>query len=379
MSLRRIHAVAWVEGLYLARDRTSLALLMSVPLLQILLFGFAVNPDPRTVTAVIEGGRPADRARVEKVLAQSGYFRPAQQTSDALEAVRRGDALIGIRLPDPGDPFELEEEARAETETGAEADAAGPARIFADASNPAAVTPALGALARTAWRQAARTGLRPPPPDIVWLYNPERLSSWSMIPGLMGLVLMISMLMLGSLSLLRERESGALETLETTPVGRLDLLAGKALPHVATAMFQAGAITGIAVTLFELPLRGPVLFLAIMVPVFALAHLALGFWLSDRARSQLQAVQGAVAFYLPAILLSGVLFPYEGMPAWARGLGEVFPLTHMVRAMRGLFLRGDGWDVLSGHIWPVALFAGVFTGLCLMGQFSSNGRFSRRQ
>ena len=110
MSLRRIHAVARVEGLYLVRDRTSLALLLSVPLLQILLFGFAVNPDPRTVTAVIEGGRPADRARVEKVLAQSGYFRPAQQTSDALEAVRRGDALIGIRLPDPGDPFELEEE-----------------------------------------------------------------------------------------------------------------------------------------------------------------------------------------------------------------------------------------------------------------------------
>jgi len=193
--------------------------------------------------------------------------------------------------------------------------------------------------------------------DIEWLYNPEGRTTWAIVPGLAGVVVMISMLLLGALTLVRERERGSWETLLATPVDAVDALVGKLSPYVIIGTLQAAVMTGVARVLFDLPVTGNLWALLLAVPVYAAAHLILGFTFSALAESQLQAIQGAIFFYLPSMLLSGFMFPFQGMPAWARTIGEALPLTHFVRVTRGVLLKGEGAAAVTGEMVSVALFA----------------------
>jgi ABC-2 type transport system permease protein len=321
------------------------------------LFGYAVNLDPKDIPIAIAGSDGSLDGRAARIVGETGYFKiigEALPPGAAERMVTAGRALVGIELPPSPD------------EEGA-GDAPARARIVVDATDPAVVRPALAALETAYWRKRATTfplgdGATI---DVDWLYNPERRTAWTIVPGLVGVIVMISMLMLGALTLVRERERGSWEALLATPVDALDALIGKLSPYVVIGAAQGAVVIGLAQVLFGLPVSGGIWALLGATPVYAAANLLLGFAFSALAESQMQAMQGAVFFYLPSMLLSGFMFPFQGMPAWARAIGEVLPLTHFVRATRGVLLKGEGVAFIGHEMWPVALFAVASAALAL--------------
>lgn len=341
--LRRMLAVAHVEVLHLVWDPTTVSLILLVPAIQIVLFGYAINLDPKHVPIAIAGDQGRTVEKVRRTIEKTGYFMIAAdglQRGAAERMVADGKALVGIELPRDDSDGEQP-------------------RIVVDAVDPSAVRPALAALENAYWQQIAELyAIGPvPSPDVEWLYNPEGRTSWTIVPGLAGVVVMISMLMLGALSLVRERERGSWETLLATPVDAIDALIGKLAPYVVIGTVQAAVVFFLARLLFNLPLNGNILELLLALPLYASAYLILGFAFSAVAESQLQAIQGAVFFYLPSMLLSGFMFPFEGMPKWARVIGEALPLTHFVRATRCVFFRGRCRSLVVSEMMPVAVFA----------------------
>ncbi len=347
--IARILAVARVEFLHLIRDRTTIGLVVAVPAIQVALFGYAVNLNPTALPIAIarDHARPADQLR--HAVEETGYF---SIRADGLEAgsaermVVEGKALVAIELP------------RHSVTPRTDAPSQRP-RIVVDGTDAAAVRPALAALEIAYWRQIAETSplVGDSGVEVNWLYNPEGRTAWTTVPGLAGVVVMISMLMLGALTLVRERERGSWETLLATPVDAIDALIGKLVPYIVIGTMQATVVIGVARLLFDLPVSGDLAALLAAVPLYAAAHLILGFAFSAVAESQMQAIQGAVFFYLPSMLLSGFMFPFQGMPTWAQTIGNALPLTHFVRATRGVLLRSQGASFVASEMWPVALFA----------------------
>jgi ABC-2 type transport system permease protein len=340
-------AVAHVEILHLAWDPTTVSLILLVPAIQIALFGYAINLDPKHVPIAIAGDHDRKVEKVRRTIEHTGYFvivADGLQRGAAARMVAEGKALVGIELPrqDNSDGDTL----------------SGQPRIIVDAVDPLAVRPALAALENAYWQQIAELYAIGPVPsvNVEWLYNPDGRTSWTIVPGLAGVVVMISMLMLGALTLVRERERGSWETVLATPVDAIDALVGKLSPYVLIGTGQATVVVCLARVLFGLPLRGNILELILAVPLYASAYLILGFAFSAVAESQLQAVQGAVFFYLPSMLLSGFMFPFEGMPRWARTIGEALPLTHFVRVTRCVFFRGQCGSLVLSEMVPVAVF-----------------------
>jgi ABC-2 type transport system permease protein len=324
------------------------------------LFGYAVNLDPKPVPMVLSRGSDGVGPRLQGALDETGYFSIVADDLDAAgatAAVAEGRALVGIELPLPLDYDDPDA-------------AAEPARIVVDGTDPAAVRPALAALERAWWRESLRAcsigGRAGPDVDVEWLHNPAVRTDWAIVPGLVGVIVMISMLMLGALTLVRERERGTWEALLATPVDALDALLGKLSPYLFLGTVQAGIVLALARILFDLPVTGSLVALLLAIPLFALAHLVLGFAFSALADSQMQAIQGAVLFYLPSMLLSGFLFPFQGMPGWAKAIGEALPLTHFLRATRGVLLGGAGLEAVALELVPVAAFAGAAGGLALV-------------
>jgi ABC-2 type transport system permease protein len=351
----RILAVARVETLHLFHDRTTLSLILLVPAVQIILFGYAVNLDPRHVPIVIAGDHQGREDQVDRLIDETGYFMilaDGLKPGTAQRMVTQGKALVGIELP-ARDGDDLPSES---------------AKVIVDATDPGAVRPALAALKNAYWQHAAQLYAIGPVPSVhvEWLYNPEGRTSWTIVPGLAGVIVMISTLMLGALTLVRERERGSWETLLATPVDAIDALMGKLSPYLIIGTLQAAVVVWVARLLFELPVTGDFWALLAAVPLYSAAHLALGFALSALAENQLQAIQGAVFFYLPSMLLSGFMFPFEGMPGWARAIGETLPLTHFVRAARGVLLKSEGLSLVLSEMQPVALFALVSAGLAVV-------------
>ena len=301
---------------------------------------------------------------MRETIQETGYFLITAdhlKPGEAEQMVIEGKALVGIELPsstatDSASPSfdDVESPASPSLEP----------RIVVDATAPAAIRPALAALETAYWRNVAQTSplaFAPPSVEVTWLYNPDGRTAWMIIPGLVGVVVMISMLMLGALTLVRERERGSWETLLATPVDAVDALIGKLSPYVLISVFQAASVIWVARLLFDLPMVGNLWALLIAVPIYAAAHLILGFAFSALAENQLQAVQGAVFFYLPSMVLSGFMFPFQGMPGWAQAIGEWLPLTHFVRATRGVLLRGQGASLVVSEMLPVLVFALVAT------------------
>jgi ABC-2 type transport system permease protein len=360
-SLCRVRAVMWLELLYILRDRTSRALLAGVPALQLVLFGYAVNLDPHGVTLAISGeASPA----VLDLIGEAGRFRVVASglpPGGAERMVAGGRALVAIELPTTDAPA-------GEAPAG-EAPAAA-ARVIADAADPAAVRPALAALqAAFLQRVVAADHLGGGPRiDVEWRYNPEGRTAWATVPGLAGAIVMISMLMLGALTLVREREQGTWDSLASSPAGAAEVLAGKLLPYLAFGVLQSGLIVLLAHLLFALPVRGSLPLLLLASALTAAAYLAIGFAVSAVTRTQMQAMQGAVFLYLPSMLLSGFMFPFEGMPRWAQAIGTAFPLTHFVRAARDVLLRGA-----DGRAWTEVGWLAILAALCIAGAVTAYG------
>jgi ABC-2 type transport system permease protein len=349
--LRRWQAVARIELLYLMHDRPTLAIIVLVPALQILLFGYAVRLDPRDVTIAIARDRAEPEGPLVHAIADTGMFRLVADglaPGEAAHKVQQREALVGVELPS--------------SESTTDEGPTPRPRAIIDGTDPQTVRPAVLALEAALLRHTLVNTSLGHGVQVEWLYNPEGRTIWATAPGLSGVIVMITMLLLGALTLARERERGTWEGLLATPVSGADAMIGKLSPYLVLGTAQAGIVLAVAHGLFELPVRGQIATFLWAAALLALAHLVLGFALSALARTQVQAIQAAVMFYLPSMLLSGFIFPFTGMPRWAQMLGEALPLTHFVRVARGVLLRGDGGAMVVAEMWPVAIFAVVAAG-----------------
>jgi ABC-2 type transport system permease protein len=354
-------AVARIEWARLLRTPAAFTLLLLVPALQVLLFGTAIRPQAATLTVAIAAPTPQAWEGAAKRLRDAGGFKivgGVMNPGEAETAVSRGAAAIGIEVPavrsfaNPTAPDR-------------------PVRIIADAANAALTATATASIEAAYWREAAQRGdVMVPRLQVERLFNAEGRADWTFLPALIGVTMMISMVMLGCLSLAREREGGTWETLLSLPGSRAALMAGKALPYVVLGSLQGLLVLAIGIGVFALPVRGAVWVLLLLLPLFAAAHFLIGYAISARARTQVAALQGAVAFYLPAMLLSGFLYPFETLPGWAQQIGLIFPLTHMIRAARGALLRGTDAADVAADGWPIVaiLAVAVAAGLWLQGR-----------
>ncbi|HLI65613.1 MAG TPA: ABC transporter permease [Caulobacteraceae bacterium] len=345
-SLRRAMAVARVESLGLMADRAALLLIFVLPVLQILLYGYAISLQPKNVPLAIATSEPRLVApamaaiRADPAVTLVGGVG---QPGSAERAVTSGRALVGVEVD--RDP----------------ATRAVRVRILADAGDPPEARPVVAALDAGIWRKTAEIYAEDQTPtvDIAWVHDPGARSDWDITPGLVGAVVMITMMFLGALTLVRERERGSWESLLATPVEPAEALAGKLAPYLVIGVGQTVCLLAVVHWLFAVPLPLDAWALVAATPLFAGAYLVLGFAYSALAQTQIQAVQASGFSYLPSILLSGFMFPFDGMPRWAQVLGEAVPLTHYIRATRDVLLRGQGPAVVFWHMLPVAAFTAV--------------------
>lgn len=359
-SPRRFGAVVVKEFIQMRRDRLTFGMMVGIPLLQLILFGFAINLNPKHLPTAVRAADSGPFARtLIWALRNSDYFAVTRvvDTEAELQALlQRGEVQFGVSIPVDFGRRLLRGER--------------PSLLLeADATDPAATgyaLSALGTLAATVFDRDLK-GLPPelraaPGPVEVRvhrLYNPDIITQYNVVPGLLGVVLTMTMVVITALAITRERERGTMENLLAMPVRPAEVMLGKLTPYILVGYIQAGLILLAARFLFEVPRRGSVPLLLGVMFGFILANLAMGITFSTLARNQLQAVQMAFFFFLPNILLSGFMFPFRGMPDWAQALGEVLPLTHFLRIVRGILLKGNGLAEIAPELWPIGLFAAV--------------------
>ncbi|MCE4553848.1 ABC transporter permease [Roseateles cellulosilyticus] len=365
--LARTFAIALKEVQQMLRDRLTFAMAVAVPIIQLILFGYAINTDPKGLPTAIVSQDTSPMARsLVAALQTSGYFRVVRTGVSEREGdklLERGDIQFLVVVPDDFGARVVRGEKPA-------------VLIAADATDPSAGSNAMAAvgqinqtaLARDLRGALASRAAAPPPFEvrIQRRYNPEGLSRYNIVPGLVGTILTMTMVMLTSLAMTRERERGTMENLLATPVRPIEVMVGKILPYVVLGYVQLGVILGAAFALFSVPMVGSVALLLAMIGVFMLANLGVGFTFSTLARNQLQALQLTFFFFLPSMLLSGFMFPFRGMPVWAQRLGEVLPLTHFLRIVRGVMLKGSGAAELLPELWPMLAFLAVAGGVALL-------------
>jgi ABC-2 type transport system permease protein len=360
LSWRRLVAIIVKEFIQLRRDRLTFAMMVGIPILQLTLFGFAINSDPKQLpTLVVTQEHTVYTRSVVRALENSGYFRIVASTDDprvADAALAAGDVQFALTVP------------------------AGFARgllrgehpqllLEADATDPAATgnaITALQSLATTALQHdltGPLASLRPgqPPFELVIQrrYNPEGITQYNIVPGLMGVILTMTMIMMTGLGITREVERGTMENLLATPVQPAEVMVGKIAPYVAIGYVQVTVILLAANWMFAVPFVGSLGVLLLGTLVFIAANLTVGITLSSVARNQMQAMQMTFFFFLPSILLSGFMFPFRGMPRWAQWIGEALPLTHFLRIVRGVMLKGSGLAEIWPHLWPLLLFTAI--------------------
>lgn len=335
-SLRRIRAVAAKEIRQLRRDRLSFGMIVALPVMQLLLFGYAINMDVRHLSAGVAdmAGTTASRAYVQD-LAHSQVIDIHHQVESAQaleELLRRGEISVGIFLP-PDFERRLQQRDRA----------AG--QLLIDGSD----TVVQGAAAKLAGpARASPYHDQPPTLEIRTFFNPERRSPVNTVPGLIGIILTMTMTLFTAVAIVRERERGNLELLITTPIGVGELMVAKILPYIAIGLLQATLVLILGDWLFRVPLRGSILNAYTVILLFIIANLSLGLMISTLAKNQFQAMQMTFFILLPSILLSGFMFPFDGMPQLAQWIAEVLPMTHFMRLIRGVVLRGaDLWELRS--------------------------------
>jgi ABC-2 type transport system permease protein len=357
-SMQRFKGIILKEFIQMRRDRLTFAMMMGIPLLQLILFGFAINVNPRHLPVDILMGDNGPQGRtILYAFKDTSYFdfiRLLKSEADGREALARGDAQFVISVP----PNFSRDILRGDR----------PAILVeADATDPSATGYALSSV-NALLTSALHNDLKGPlnylngtngPFDLQVhsLYNPEINTQYNIVPGLMGVILTMTMVMITGLAITRERERGTMENLLSMPTRPLEVLVGKITPYIVVGYLQLGLILFMAYFMFGVPILGSVPLLLVAAFVFIAANLAMGIMFSTIAQNQLQAMQMAFFVFLPSILLSGYLFPFRGMPVWAQWVGEILPLTHFLRIARGILLKGNGLHEIAPEIWPIALFA----------------------
>ena len=356
----RLWAIVVKEFIQMRRDRVTFGMMIGVPLMQLVLFGYAINADPKRLpTAILLADYGPQGRTVLHAIRNSNYFefkRELTSEQEARDALARGEVQFVVSIPQNFTRELLRGERPA-------------ILVEADATDPAATSNAIGSL-RVLLTQALRHDLKGPlaflaagtePIDlrIHARYNPEAITQYNIVPGLMGVVLTMTMVMITGLAITRERERGTMENLLSMPTRPFEVMVGKIIPYILVGYVQVGLILLAARFLFHVPMLGNVAFLFVVAFVFITANLAMGITFSTLAENQLQAVQLSFFFFLPSLLLSGFMFPFRGMPQWAQAIGEVLPLTHFLRVVRGILLKGNGLAEIGLQLWQIALFAVV--------------------
>jgi ABC-2 type transport system permease protein len=353
----RFIAILLKEFRQVRRDRLTFGMMVGVPIMQLVLFGFAINSDPKhlPLAAVVQDRSEFARSLIAG-LQNSDYFQLVEETA----STARGDELLSagmvqfvLIVPTDFSRRLMRGEHPA-------------LLLAADATDPAATGGALNAFNSVSTQVINRElkgtlsplkqGAAPFEVRVQRRYNPEGLSRYNVVPGLIGVILTMTMVMMTSLAMTRERERGTMENLLATPARPFEVMIGKIVPYIIIGYVQVLVILTAARVLFDVPMLGSLVLLSTVLIVFIAANLAVGFTFSTIARNQLQAMQLTFFFFLPSMLLTGFMFPFRGMPAWAQAIGEGLPLTHFLRIVRGILLKGNGMAEVLPHLWPIALF-----------------------
>ena len=368
-SPRRLSAMLAKEFVQMRRDRITFAMMLAVPIVQLLLFGYAINNDPRGLPAAILAlGQDRYTRAVVSALEVSNYYRFGERPQSAAEAeslMAKGEISFLVTIP---------------SDFGARVERADEPRILveADATDPAAASGAVSALGTIAGRALLRAQGREPVTDpaggggdslsfvVHRRYNPENITQYNIVPGLLGVILQMTMVMMTAMALTREIERGTMENLLAMPATAGEIMLGKVLPYLAVGAVQVLIVLGAAKLLFAVPFLGGLGLLLSCVLIFVLALVLLGYTISTMARTQLQAMQLTFFFFLPSLMLSGFMFPFAGMPGWAQALGELFPLTHFLRIIRAIMLKGADLGDIGDEVFYLSLFVPVFAGVALL-------------
>jgi len=345
------------EFTQLKRDRLTFGMIVGIPVVQLILFGFAINTDPKHLpTVAIVADRGEFSRSIVSALANSSYFDfigEARDEADAERMLATGDAQFVLTIPEDFSRRLVRGERPA-------------ILLEADATDPVATGSAISAVnqvAGTALVHDLTGALAPlaasPAPFEVRVharYNPESITQYNIVPGLLGVILTMTMILMTGLAITRETERGTMENLLATQATAFEVMTGKIVPYVLIGLIQVTLVLLLARFMFNVPMLGNLVLLYLMVLLFIAANLTLGLTFSALARNQLQAMQMTFFFFLPSMLLSGFLFPFRGMPGWAQAIGQALPLTHFVRIVRGVLLKGNGWSAVMPDAWPIALF-----------------------
>ncbi len=365
-SWQRLTAVMYKEFLQAVRDKATFGMMIGIPIIQLLLFGFAINSNPKHLpTAIVSADNSNFTRSFLHSMNNTDYFQfiPGNYSeASAREMLRTGQAKFVINIPANFSRDLL----RGHQPT---------ILIEADATDPSATGYAISAASNV-----ANTALAPdlvgtlgflqatPAPyqvSVHSLYNPLLITQYNIVPGLLGVVLTMTLVIITALAITREWETSTIEMLLSTPVHPLEVMLGKIIPYIIIGYIQVGVILLIGKFLFQVPMLGNILTLLVACLPFIAANLSVGLTFSTIAKNQLQAVQSAMFFFLPSILLSGFMFPFQGMPQWAQYLGNCLPLTHFLIIVRGILLKDNGWLQIWPQIWPILLFTAVMLVVCL--------------
>jgi ABC-2 type transport system permease protein len=365
-SFARVAAIIVKEFQQMLRERLTFAMAIGVPVMQLILFGYAINNDPKglpTALVAYDNG-PLARSLVASIQ-NTGYFHIVAQPATEVQAERlleTGEVQFVLAIPTDFSRRVVRGEKPA-------------VLVAVDATDPSAASNAIAALGQITPLalahdlKGALAGLQPREPPfelrIHRRYNPEGLTRYNIVPGLIGTILTMTMVMLTSLAMTRERERGTMENLLATPVRPFEVMVGKITPYIIIGYVQLMVIILAAILLFEVPIVGSLTLLMFVIGLFMLANLGVGFTFSTLATNQLQAMQMTFFFFLPSMLLSGFMFPFRGMPPWAQWLGELLPLTHFLRVVRAIMLKGASLSEVVPNLWPMALFLLVVGAIAL--------------
>ncbi|PHP66470.1 mannose-1-phosphate guanyltransferase [Zhengella mangrovi] len=366
-SLARLRAMLTKEFIQMRRDRITFAMMLGVPLMQLVLFGYAINNDPKGLpAALVAFSQDRYTHAMVTALENTGYYRFVLHGSDARKAedmLASGEVSFVITIPsDFGTRVLRNDHPRL--------------LIEADATDPSVASGAISTLSTVASQALQRergdagqvSGTVPQPPDIIVhrRYNPEGITQYNIVPGLLGVILQMTMVMMTSMALTRESERGTMENLLAMPATAMEIMLGKVLPYLAVGAVQVAVVLSAAWLLFSVPFFGSMSLLLTGIFIFVLALVLLGYTISTAAKSQMQAMQLTFFFFLPSLLLSGFMFPFRGMPVWAQYLGETFPLTHFLRLIRGVMLKGADLHAVSSSMLALCLFVFIYALLALM-------------
>lgn len=356
-SWRRLFAVIMKEFIQMRRDRLTFAMMIGIPIIQLTLFGFAINTNPKHLPTGVLAADNSEYVRAfVQGLVNTDYFQITRDVKDDKEGERMlaaGEVLFLVTIPSDFTRRLIRKENPA-------------ILVEADATDPVATSNALAAIDETARSIFNRNLVGPlsyladTPANyqviIHSLYNPERNTQYNIVPGLIGVVLTMTMVMITSLAITRERERGTMENLLATPAQPIEVILGKIVPYIVVGYVQITLIVIAAYLLFKIPIAGNIILLFFAVLPFIAANLSVGLTFSSIAQNQLQAMQMAFFYFLPSILLSGFIFPFRGMPVWAQHLGQILPLTHFLRIVRGIILKGNTLELIWPDLWPIIVF-----------------------